>query len=487
MSESRPSMSLGRKIVFSVGQFGWSLTTFLANNLLAYFFIPPEGSGTDIPAFVTRDSIWGIFTVVGLSAFAARLFDGVNDPLIAGLSDRSRFRLGRRRSFMLIGSVPAILLALAQYFPPVAGVSALNVAWLFAASLAGTVFLTMYVMPYNALIAELGATSEDRLTLSALTSVTWALGFASGNSIYALKDAFQAMGNSPLDSFRLAAAALGAAALVAMLVPVIFVNERKYASGGISDAPAFSAVRSALRDRPFRILVGASFLYYTANTFLEIGIAYYVTALMRLPESASFTLALAIFALSFLWYPAVLRLSGRFGKKRVLLWGFVAQGVVFTVFPFVGIVPAVPVPAWAALIAVVQSAASAAFGILPTAMVADAARKRSETDGSSIEGAYFGVNSFAMKTAVSAANLAFPSFLLLGRSAERSLGIRLSGIVAAAITFIGFAVLMGFREADGAAIGRPAGNPGAVGGDYPGIAAGIPAPSDATDRAGEPD
>lgn len=452
MTEGRPRLSLAQKIIFAVGQFGWSLTTFLANNLLAYFYLPPETDGAQIPAFVPRGSILGFFTIVGLAAFSARLFDAVNDPLIAGYSDRSRSRFGRRRTFMLIGALPAILFGLAQFAPPTPGVSSLNIAWLFATSLLGTIFLTMYVMPYNALIAELGADSKDRLFLSALTSVTWALGFASGNAVYAIKDALQAGGSTPLDAFRVATAILGGAALVAMLLPVIAIDERKYASGGVSDTPAFSAVRSALSDKPFRTLVGASFLYYTANTFLEIGIAYYVTALMGLPDAQAFTLAAAIFGLSFLWYPLVMRLANRHGKKRILSAGFVAQVAVFAVMPFVGTVQAIPVLLWAAFIAVVQSAASAAFGILPTAMVADAARRRSEEGGASIEGAFFGVNSFMIKLAVSTANLAFPSLLLFGRSAEHSMGIRLSGAVAAVLTLAGFLVLRGYEEKGSSAL-----------------------------------
>ncbi|HCM28522.1 MAG: hypothetical protein A2Z99_17970 [Treponema sp. GWB1_62_6] len=446
MNAERPRLSLSLKIIFACGQFGWSLTTFLANNLLAYFFIPPETGEAGIPAFIPRGSLAGFFTVVGLAAFSARLFDAVNDPLIAGLSDRSRSRYGRRRTFMVIGAVPAVLLALAQFYPPAQGIAPINTLWLFATALGGTVCLTMYVMPYNALIAELGADSQDRLFLSALTSVTWALGFAAGNSLYAIKDAFQSTGSSPLDAFRAAALILGGAAAFAMFLPILFINERKYASGGVSEAPAYSAVREALTDKPFRVLVGASFLYYTANTFLEIGIAYYVTALMGMPDSQAFALAGAIFGLSFLWYPAVMKAAGKLGKKRVLSMGFIAQVAVFAVIPFVGAIPGIPVFVWMVFIASFQSAASAAFGILPTAMVADAARLRSETKGLSIEGAYFGVNSFAMKLAVSAANLAFPSLLLLGRSAERSAGIRLSGVMAAALTLLGWFVLRGYEE-----------------------------------------
>lgn len=446
-TDGRPDrLGLGGQLLFSVGQFGWSLTTFLANNLLAYFYLPPETGGEGIPALVPRGAVLGFLTVVGAAAFAARLFDAVNDPLIAGLSDRSRSRFGRRRSFMAVGALPAVALALAQFFPPSPSPSAANVAWLLVTALAGTVFLTMYVMPYNALIAELGRDSRDRLRLSAMTSVAWAIGFAAGNATYALKDLFGAAGAGPAEAFRGAILVLGALAAAAMLVPVLAIDERRFARSVPSSEAPFAAVKLALRDRPFRVLVGASFLYYAANTFLEIGIAYYVTVLLGLRESDAFLLAALVFGASFLWYPLVLAGAARIGRKRSLLAGFAAQVLVFAAVAVMGFARFVPAAAWLGFIVLFQSAASAAFGILPTAMVADSARARSLREGRGIEGAYFGVNSFAMKAAVSTANLAFPSLLLLGRSVERPLGLVLSGLVAALLTTAGLVVLLRYDE-----------------------------------------
>ena len=38
----------------------------------------------------------------------------------------------------------------------------------------------MYTAPYNALISELGHNPKERLTISTVIAVTWALGFAVG-------------------------------------------------------------------------------------------------------------------------------------------------------------------------------------------------------------------------------------------------------------------------------------------------------------------
>lgn len=96
----------GKKIVYALGQFGWSLASYGVGNLLVYFYNPPAESGSDtrmFPVFI------GAAAVIGVAGGASRLFDAVTDPLIAGWSDRSQSKLGRRRMFLLIGSVPFAL------------------------------------------------------------------------------------------------------------------------------------------------------------------------------------------------------------------------------------------------------------------------------------------------------------------------------------------------------------------------------------------
>ncbi|MFP4618902.1 MAG: MFS transporter, partial [Spirochaetaceae bacterium] len=109
-----------KKIIYALGQFGWSLASYGVANLLVYFYNPPTQNGGDtrmFPVFI------GAAAVIGVAGGISRLFDAITDPIIAGLSDRSESPLGRRRKFLLIGAVPFALLSVLVFVPPIQGPS----------------------------------------------------------------------------------------------------------------------------------------------------------------------------------------------------------------------------------------------------------------------------------------------------------------------------------------------------------------------------
>src|SRR5277367_5467494 len=56
--------------------------------------------------------------LVGLAVAAGLVLDAVIDPLIGYQSDRSRHRLGRRRSYMLLGTCTMGICFVMIFFPP---------------------------------------------------------------------------------------------------------------------------------------------------------------------------------------------------------------------------------------------------------------------------------------------------------------------------------------------------------------------------------
>ena len=180
--------------VYAVGQFGWSLASYGVLNLLAYFYMPlTEQDGQVLfPSFIFQGSVLAGLTIIGLIGAGGRLFDAITDPIIANWSDRSKSRFGRRRVFLLFSALPLAFFSAAVFYPPFANIGSGNVIWLGLSVTLFYLFLTLYVVPYNALIAELGRTAKERLNIATAISVTWALGFAVGSQIYLLQNVLEA-------------------------------------------------------------------------------------------------------------------------------------------------------------------------------------------------------------------------------------------------------------------------------------------------------
>jgi glycoside/pentoside/hexuronide:cation symporter, GPH family len=445
----------GKLILFALGQFGWSLASFGVSNLLNYFYMPPEKADATrvFPAFIFQGNVLWIFTLIGAVAFVSRLFDGVTNPLIASWSDRSRSRLGRRRFFMAVSALPFALFSVLVFMPPQSfasepslRASAGNTIWITVTSLLFYFFFVMYNAPYNALISELGHNPKERLNISTVISVTWALGFLTGNSVYMAKDLLAGAGMGQVQAFQAVQGAFAALAFGLMMLPVLFIDEPRYAAYGSSDEGTLHALGSSLKNKNFFRFLVAEFLYWVAQTVLQTGIVYFVVTLLGLGEEMTSTLMTAMFLLSFAFYPIVVWWTNRAGKKKVLVWAFALFSLDFLIFALMGVLK-LPSELFAWIAVVFSALPMAIFGILPNAVVADIAEADGIETGNFKAGMFFGVRTFETNLGISVANVLFPSLLTLGMSSQNPFGIRMTAIVSLFICVGGMLVFLLYNEA----------------------------------------
>lgn len=316
------NLSIWKKIIYSLGQFGWSLVSYAPGMLLIYFYLPPETRKPGFPPRIYQGAILGIFTIIGLAYALGRVFDAVTDPVIAGLSDRSKSKFGRRRIYLAVSVLPFSLLSLLIFTPPLRGSSPLNTVWVFAMVLIFYWFMTMYVTPYFAWLSELGHTPNERLLLSTLISITWALGAAVGSQTFTFKGIFEGMGYDPTTAFQLTMAIFAGIGFVFMLLPIIFIDEKKYCESHQSGEKIFEALKNAFGNKNFLLFTISDLSYWIAMAMISSGLVYYVTILLREGESFTSFLQILMFGLSFLFYVPVTLLAKKFGKKPILIIGF---------------------------------------------------------------------------------------------------------------------------------------------------------------------
>ena len=417
------TITKGKMWCFAIGQFGWSLLSALITNWLVYFYQPDADSiAAGQTLFIPQGRvILGIATVIGGIAALGRVFDAVTDPMIANLSDRSTNPKGRRIPFMQKIAIPFALITVLVFWAPVNAISTVNCIWLLVTLLLFYLFMTTYCTPYNALISELGTTQDTRISISTYISVTFLLGSAIGYAAPFIWGALEpSMGR--VTAIRITFAILAIIGLIALLVPTFTINEKEYVHTVPSNDDAFTSLIKTFKNPDFRIFVGSDVLYFLGLTIFQTGLPFFITSLMKLPETFTTILYVAMTLLSFACYMPVNALAHRMNKKKLVLIGF-AGGII--------IVCAAAFP-------------MAILGILPQAIVADIAEADAVVTGENREGMFFAARTFAFKFGQSIAMLVFTAFASIGT--ETGLGYRIAAVSAAVICLAGALILSRYNE-----------------------------------------
>ena len=162
-STRRTGLPLSAALAYGSGNFAFALLGLVVAVNLQFFYTDYVGLSAGL---------------VSWSLLFARLFDGVTDPLMGYLSDRTHTRIGRRRPFILGAALP---LGISFYFlfsPPDLGDPAEHQATLLAYML--VLYITTYAIwtigaiPYFSLGAELTDDYQERTRIIAVRE-GWAL------------------------------------------------------------------------------------------------------------------------------------------------------------------------------------------------------------------------------------------------------------------------------------------------------------------------
>ena len=426
--------------IFAVGQFGWSLLSGIVANWMVYYYTgSPDAQNPNTGIFasgITQNPILFKLTLFGLVLAVGRIFDAVTDPLIAGWSDRSNYKGGRRIPFMRAIAVPFALVTVGLFALPQTASVAVNDVLLFVLLMVFYLFMTIFCTPYNALIAELGDTQQHRINVSTYISFTFIAGqsisFMLPNVASMLQEAFGQAG-----SVRMAVAIMAALACAAMLVPSLYIKERDYIESKPSETKAFSSLLKTFQNGQFRRFVYADVIYFFALTLFQTGLAFYETKLMEIEDTWTFVLTATMTFLSVLQYPLVNKLAPKLGKKKLIVTGFFAYAAVFLITALCG-----RGLYWGFIVAVCASVPMAILGILPQACVADVAELSRLETGEDRSGMFFAARTFAFKMGQALAMVVFTSMTVSGTKGS----YRSTAVVAFVTCVIGACLFLLYNE-----------------------------------------
>ena len=385
---------------------------------------------------------------------AARVWDAISDPLAGYLSDRTRSRLGRRRSWLVYSVVPLAITYVMLWSPPSVLEGVWLVAWVFAAMLLWETASTAFYIPYSALGIELSNDYHERTRLFAWRQMLTTLGYGvSLGLLYVLRTA-----EAPRQAALTTSASTGIALALLILVcaartpePVSHVDR-----GGTGLWASFRDV--ARNPHALRL-----FVVYGVDAF---GLGIVATLAPYLLDDVVGRVDLLETFLAcwmvpqFLLVPLWIRASRRFGKKSLWLGAMAIVSVGFGAQYFAGEDSVGLVIACVIAIGIGSSVSS----VIGPSMQADCVDYDEWISGERKEGAYAAIWNFIRKAgSAGAAAIGGLALSLGGYDATAELqnettrqAIRLTAAILPALLFgLGLLALSGFslNEQEHAEIG----------------------------------
>jgi GPH family glycoside/pentoside/hexuronide:cation symporter len=284
--------------------------------------------------------VWPVYNIflhvspslVSTALMVNRLVDAVSDPLFGSLSDNTRTRFGRRRPYILFGSLLAGL-CLPMLFLVGRGWSESGYFWFMVIS--SGIYITIvssFNMPYQSLGAELTPDYHERTSVYAFKSGIQKLPevglFAA--AMFATWSIF----NDPetgkpniLLGAQVYTMILGAVMILVGIIVFTFVKERYYHKVVElkQERVALSeSIWKALRCRPFRAQLAMALAYGMGTSMVGM-LGYYVTVYyvcagdVAVGSQWNFAMGLSNTGLGFLGIPFFAFIARRVGKRHGMM------------------------------------------------------------------------------------------------------------------------------------------------------------------------
>jgi GPH family glycoside/pentoside/hexuronide:cation symporter len=279
-------------------------------------------------------------TQVSLAMGVTRFVDAFTDPLFGWISDNTRSKWGRRRPFILFGSILSGL-ALPLLFVARPSWSQDQIFWfmLISASIYAPM-ISAYNMPYQSLGAELTPDYNERTSIMSWRAVVQKIaGSLLGAGLWlATSKYFIDPATGKADVAYGAVWAAGIAGLIMILsgfANFFFVKERYYEKAQSQEKVGFVAMfKDTFHSRPYLILLGIA-LVYAIPTGLVGTLGFYATTYYvfqgDLTAAGELTfwsgMSYAVFGVA--GVPVASGLAKQFGKQKALAFTLAAGLVAF--------------------------------------------------------------------------------------------------------------------------------------------------------------
>ena len=295
------------KFFYAMGEFpGGYLTT-----LLSFFFL------IYLTDYIKISPAWA-----GLILFVGFAFDGLTDPIAGYMSDKSKSKFGRRRSFMLASIIPLGLVFFALFTIPSFFMNQPEILKIFIVLFIYFIYIllyTFYTTPFFAIINDITDNYDERTSM-----MSWRMSL----SILAVLVAVvipDLLGLSDVQQFSTEAfASMGGVfallVIISGLVSIFGMKERKMKEPETKKFSMKAYFLDSWKCAPFRQACLAYFCSFACLAAINTCLIYYLNYYLQLPE-LFLPIAGGVMIIAIVFLPFWNIMCKKFGKKKSQIAG----------------------------------------------------------------------------------------------------------------------------------------------------------------------
>lgn len=383
----KTKITLKTKIGYGLSDMGGNLFFTIVNFWLLFFLTDMLGLN---PAFA------------GLAIMIGKLWDAITDPLMGHLSDRTISRWGRRKPYMVAGSIPLFILTVMLFTKVNITDQGLLMAYVTVIYCLVNTAYTVIFVPYTAMLPEITTDYHERTSMFG-----YRMGFALTASLIGSVLALPIVGmfSDQATGFTGMAVIFGLIMVITILLTVKMVPTVKYEKRMVKSG-LLKSYLGVFRNKPFVLVLTAMILCFISLIVVHSSIMYYFTYVLNNPEAAVLGI-LCLTLASIVFIPVGLTVSKRVGKKTTWIAGMIISIAGYILLYFASSV-GLPLVLVSLVICGIGTSGTAVFA---GACMADTMEYGCLKTGERNEGSYSGIGTFGQKVGM-AFGAAFVGWML---------------------------------------------------------------------------
>ncbi len=379
------------KMAYGLGDFAINIAYTTIGFYFIFFLVNVAG----LPAY------WASFIFL-----VARAWDAVTDYLMGMISDRTETRFGRRRPYILFGSIPFGIAFFLLWMVPFESDLYLVIYYVLITIIFNTAF-TVVAVPYGALMPEMSQNYDERTSISGFRmGMSFVGNLVAAVGVALIIDVIFSGHEQYQESFPVVGGLFCIIAIVSFVITFSGTRERvkplKQVTGGILET-----LTSIMKLHEFRIVLGMFLFNMIGFDLIQAIFIFFLKDVIHISEDMTFVVMGVPLVVAVLAAPLWVMLGEKFGKRRA----YMMAAVYFAIALLLCLVAPVGNLYFVLMIGVLAGLGISASQIIPWSIIPDVIEFDEYHNGIRREGAFYGVTTFLYKVA-SAVAIALASSLL---------------------------------------------------------------------------